>query len=623
MTKHFALLSGERKILMTAKVSDLIAEFIERMDMRHVFGIIGAGNVHIFDSLGTRGATEIVCTHHEQAATMAMQTYYRTSGRVTAAIVTTGGGSTNALTGVVSAWMDSLPAMVISGNENSRFTREDNPLRIWGVQGYDSSGVVEKVTKYAVRVTDPTRVIYELEKAYHIAKSGKPGPVWVDIPMDIQAAHVDEASIARFDPAELATPAASDLRVAAANVVEMLRAAERPVLWLGHGIRLAGAADQATGFVERLGIPALVSWAGIDLVDSDHPLLFGRAGVYGQRSANFVLQNADLVIAVGTRLAVPQIGYVLDELARAAKIVVVDVDQAEAEKHGERVALPIVGDAGAFIEAMTDAVARTPVAAPADWIETCVDYRRRYPWVGPEHQDEPPFINSYPFMDRLIAQMKPDQVVVTDMGTALLSGHQVLKLKPGQRLMTSTGLGEMGYGLPGAIGASFARDRGEVLCLNCDGGMMMNLQELQTIVHHQLPIKMIIFNNDGYLMIKHTQTNLFAGRGVGVDEKSGVTCPNYSALAAAFGIPSYQIRSWDDFDAIIPKIQAESGPVICEVFMHPRQLFVPKLSLAPRPDGSIVSPPLEDLSPLLPRDELRANMIVGLHPKSAELGDSH
>lgn len=603
---------------MDSKVSDLVAEFLERTDMRHVFGIIGAGNAHLFDSIGARGTTEIVCVHHEQAATMAMQTYHRTSGRITAALLTTGGGSTNGLTGVVSAWMDSLPGLVISGNENSRFTRDDNPLRIWGVQGYDSSGVVAKVTKYHVRVTDPARVIYELEKAYHIAGTGKPGPVWVDIPMDVQAARVDASAIPHFDPAELDTPARSDLDGAVAEVVALLQSAERPLLWLGNGIRLAGAAERVAPFVDLLGIPTLVSWAGADLIDSDHPLVHGRAGVYGQRAANFVLQNADLVIAVGTRLAIPQIGYVLDEFARAAKLVVVDVDEAEATKHGARVSVPIVADAGAFMDRMTVAL-DAPLPSKAPWIARCEAFRDRYPWIGPEHDDPDGFINSYRFVDRLIGHMKPDQIVTTDMGTALLCGYQALRFKPGQRMMTSTGLGEMGFGLPAALGASFATDRGQVMCLNCDGGMMMNLQELQTIAHHRLPIKLIIFNNDGYLMIKHTQTNLFDGRGVGVDRTSGVSCPDFSALATAFGMPSHQIRSWDDFDRVMPLVQAEEGPVVCEVFMHPKQLFLPKLSLAARPDGSIVSPPLEDLSPLLPREEMRENMIVGLHPKSAEL----
>jgi len=403
------------------------------------------------------------------------------------------------------------------------------------------------------------------------------------------------------------------------QVLPKLRAARRPVLWLGHGIRLARAAHLVEPLIEALGIPTLVSWAGLDLVDSDHPLVYGRAGVYGQRAANFILQNSDLVFTIGTRLAIPQVGYDLGELARLAEIIVVDIDANEARKHGARVALPIVSDAGRFIAALLAAVNK-PLGSYRDWILRCDDYRARYPWVDMrEHSDQAPFINSYRFMEKLVAHMKPDQVIVTDMGAGLLSGHQVIKIKPGQRMMTSTGLGEMGYGLPGAIGASFARDRGEVLCLNCDGGMMMNLQELQTMVHHQLPIKLFIFNNDGYLMIKHTQTSLFKGHQVAVDKRTGVSCPNYVHLAAGFGIPAYEVHSWADFDEVVPRVQAANGPVICEVYMHPQQLYCPKLSLAPKADGSLVSPPLEDLSPLLPRDELRANMLGGLHPKSEAL----
>lgn len=598
------------------KISDVIADFFIAKDMRHLFGIIGAGNAHIFDSVGSRADLEMVCVHHEQAATMAMQTYYRTSNRVTAAVLTTGGGSTNGLTGVVSAWMDSMPGLILSGNENSKFTREDNPLRIWGVQGYDSIAAVEKVTKHVTRVLDPTQVLYELEKAYHIATTGRPGPVWVDIPMDVQAAKVDSDSLSIFTPpptdASAAVPAGT-----VADIWALLKGAERPVLWLGNGIRLAGAADRVLDLVESLGIPTLVSWAGIDLIDSEHPLVFGRAGVYGQRAANLVVQNADLVLAIGTRLAIPQIGYVLDEFARDAKLIVVDIDADEVAKHGARVTLPVVADAGDTINALLNL--HEPLEAKAAWLETCNAYRRAYPWIGPEHADTATFINSYQFLDRLTDHMKPDQVVVTDMGTALLSGHQVMRFKHDQRLMTSTGLGEMGYGLPGAIGASFARDRGEVLCLNCDGGMMMNLQEIQTMVHHALPIKLFIFNNDGYLMIKHTQTNLFAGRQVAVDKKSGVSCPDFSALANAWGIPAFQIRTWEDFDAVIPEVQAAGGPLICEVFMDPHQMFLPKLSLAIKSDGTIVSPPLEDLSPLLPREELRKHMVIDLHEKSEQL----
>ena len=605
---------------MKIKVSDLIAKFLEEKDICHMFGIIGAANAHIFEAIDQRGFTHIVSVHHEQAATMAMQTYFRTSGKLTACVVTAGGGSSNAITGVVSAWMDSMPGLIISGNENTKYTTEANPLRIWGVQGFDSVDMVKKVTKYAVRVTDPTRICLELEKAYYLSSTGRPGPCWIDVPMNIQSAWVDEDALAIFEPPQSTmAEAPALLQKDIAQVLQMLSEAKRPVLWLGNGIRLAGAIGLIKPVLDTLKIPTLVSWAGIDMIESNHPLVFGRAGVYGQRCANFVLQNCDLLISIGTRLAIPQVGYDMSEFARAARLVVVDIDPTEVAKHGERVTLPICADAGIFMDGLLAAAQQSSVPGYTAWLEQCNQFKLQYPWIGPEHKDQHGYINSYAFMDKLSDYLKDDQVIVTDMGTALLSGHQALRLKAGQRLMTSTGLGEMGFGLPAAMGASYGRNKGEVLCLNCDGGMMMNLQELQTIKHHQLPIKIIVFNNDGYLMIKHTQKNLFKGHYVASTRETGVSCPDFSVLAHAFDMPAFQIRTWDDFHNVIPQILAHSGSLICEVFMDPEQYFVPKLATAAQKDGSLVSPPLEDLSPLLTRDELKNTMLIGLHPKSENL----
>lgn len=604
------------------KVADLLAEALKNLGIEHAFGIIGAGNVHLFEAIARLGYTEIVCVHHEQAACMAVQTYYRTSGRIAAALLTTGAGSTNGVTGVVSAWADSIPCLIIAGNENSKFTFPENPLRMWGVQGYDSCQMVERVSKYQVRVMKMERAVYELEKGAHLALEGRPGPTWIEIPMDIQAGRIDPAEVEHYaapPPIDYLTPAVS---AQVESVLAALAAAERPVLWLGNGIRLAGGERLLQPLLEKLGAPALVSWAGIDMVDSNHPLVFGRAGVYGQRASNFILQNSDYVLAIGTRLAIPQIGYDLNELARLARIDVVDIDRDEVVKHARRTRENIVCDARVFIEALLarlDASTAPSIADKTEWLARCRAYEDQFPWVGAEHADPEGFINSYRFMERLNSFFKHDQVVVTDMGTALLSGHQVLRFKDGQRFMTSTGLGEMGYGLPAALGVSFANNRGEVMCLNCDGGMMMNLQELQTIVHHNLPIKLFIFNNDGYLMIKHTQKSLFKSGHVGTDRKSGVSCPDFSKLATAFGMPSYQIRGWEECDATLAAVQAATGPVICEVFMHPQQLFSPKLGLVARADGTLVSPPLEDLSPLIPRDVLDQVMLAGMHEKSKTL----
>jgi acetolactate synthase-1/2/3 large subunit len=617
--------------VLDKRVSDYIAEFLADQGIRHVFGIVGAGNAQIFDAVTRLGFTEIVCVHHEQAAVMAATTYYRMTGKVSVVLLTTGAGSTNGVTGVVSAWMDSMPVLVISGNENSRFTSAENPLRIWGVQGYDSTKMVEGVTKWTQRIMQPEKVLDVVSRAYSIAGAPRQGPVWIDVPMNIQS------SLVKADELEPVSSWMQDIEVNANvdqsriidckdgvdTVKKMLASSERPVLWLGHGIRLAGAEHRVKQLVDDLGVPVLVTWQACDILDSSHPLCFGRAGVYGQRAANFVLQNCDALICIGTRLAIPQVGYDLTEFARAAQIAVVDIDSNELLKQGERISAPILSDAGEFIEHLLDNGCGKETYCRPDWINQCEDYRQHYPVVGPEHadmQDESGtrFINSYRFMEVLEQYFHDDQIVVTDMGTALLSGHQVLKFKDGQRMLTSTGLGEMGFGLPGAIGAAIGAGK-EVMCLNCDGGMMLNLQELQTIVHHQLPVKIIIFNNDGYLMIKHTQKALFAGRYSGSDKKSGVTCPDFSKVAYAFDIPAFQIRTWEDVHAIIPKVQAIDGPVICEVFTHPEQPFVPKLSLVQNKDGSIVSPPLEDLSPLLPRSEMRKNMLIGLHQKSDNL----
>jgi len=441
--------------------------------------------------------------------------------------------------------------------------------------------------------------------------------------MNIQALDMDDSNLFQYKPvlgsktgsinSSLITP----LYQKVSNIRTEIVKAQRPVIWLGHGVRLADAVDLVEPFINFLQCPVLISWAGIDMISSDHPLVFGRAGVYGQRAANFILQNCDFLLAVGTRLAIPQIGYDLNEFIRNAKLALVDIDLTELQKLGKKVSIPIQADAKDFMQTML-AISQSNFTSSqkSKWLEKCNNYRNKYPILNQEYQDRDAYINSYTFIQKLSEYFTNNQIIVTDMGTALLSTHQILSIKKGQRLITSTGLGEMGYALPAAIGAAFANKNAEIICLNCDGGMMLNLQELQTIIHHQLPIKIVVFNNDGYLMIKHTQKALFSGRYAGTNKQSGVSCPDFSALAQAFDIPSFVIRNWEDVASEIPKVQNLPGPVICEVFTHPEQLFSPKLSLALQKDGSIVSPPLEDLSPLLSREELAENMLIGLHPKS-------
>ena len=611
---------------MKTKVSDLIVRFFEQKGVKHAFGIIGSANAHIFDSIFHNSSIQLVCNHHEQACTMAVQTYWKISGTPSFALVTAGAGSSNAITGVLSAWADSIPCIVISGQENARYIPPDHDRRMYGIQGYDSPFAVSKITKYSTTVLEPERVIYELEKAWHYATTGRPGPCWIDLPMGVQAAMVEEDALLHYTP-ESAVPALGANRLqdtaltgAVTAALDRLRAGQRPLLWLGVGIRMAGAAAQVARMVEALGIPVLLTWSAVDLLPSKHPLLMGRAGVYGQRAANFILQSCDTLLTIGTRLAIPQVGYDISELARAAKdITVVDIDPTELKKYPERLNHPVCADAGDFINEIMAQAAILAVPSQTEWVGWCAQVKQRFPWIGPEHGDTAGFINSYQFMNQLSALMKPDEIVVTDMGTALLSGHQALAINPPQRLLTSQGLGEMGFGLPGAIGASIANNNGEVLCLNCDGGMMMNLQELQTVVHYKLPIKIIIFNNDGYLMIKHTQKAVLKGRYAGTDKLTGVSCPNYSNIADAFGIASHQIRSWEDFNQVIPIVLAADHPVICEVFMHPEQPFHPKLGIAVLPDGSLISPPLEDLLPFVDRATLADNLRVPVHAKSLRI----
>ncbi|MCH9634297.1 MAG: Acetolactate synthase large subunit [Chlamydiae bacterium] len=609
------------------KAADEIALFLKKRNIETVFGIVGAGNASIFDAINRLGYTKIICVHHEQAAAMAAQTYYRVSGKISVVLVTTGGGTTNVVTGVVGAWMDSIPVLIIAGNENSKFTKEDNNLRIWGVQGFDSVNMLKGVTKYSKRIISPNEVLPEIEKAYKISEINRPGPCFLEIPMNIQSApvsstegvHLATKNLDKPKPVEIDKKIIFNEEQGADLVFKSLLNSKRPLIWLGHGVRLSNAIDLVKKLIEKLNCPTLVSWTGIDILNSDHPLVFGRAGVYGQRAANFILQNCDFLLTIGTRLSIPQVGYDINEFARDAKIATIDIDTNELSKHIERINYPICCDAKKIIKNLLSKANNSENIENTEWVKICNNYRKKYPVIEQSHSDKNGYINSYRFIEKLNKHLSHNEIIVTDMGTALLCAHQVLKLNGTQRLITSQGLGEMGFGLPAAIGASFGSNKGPVLCLNCDGGMMMNLQELQTIVHHQLPIKIIVFSNDGYLMIKHTQKALFKNRMTGTNKETGVSCPNYTAIAKAFNINSFIIKTWQDFDKVIPEFQLSKGPVICEVFMDPMQLFLPKLSIIPQADGSIISPPLEDLSPLVSKSELLSNMLIQPHVKSLRI----
>jgi acetolactate synthase-1/2/3 large subunit len=603
------------------KTSDVIADFLKKKKIKYIFGVIGSANSHIFDSIHKLGYTKIICVHHEQAAAMAMQGFYRLKKELTVALVTAGAGSSNAITGVMSAWADSIPGMIISGQENTRFISSMKSMRMWGIQGYDSTFMVKNITKYQNRVLNPNSTLFELEKSYNMSIEGRPGPVWLDFPIDVQGSFVIKKKLKRFNKkkTDFSTSINKNL------LFKTIEKSKRPIFWLGHGVRLSlehfKLNSQLQLLLKKYPFPTLLSWAGKDMLTNNHSLNFGSAGVYGNRHSNLILQNCDLVISIGNRMAIPMIGYEHSELARAAKFIQVDIDQKELDKLKDIVDISILEDASKFINFLKKNRNKIKLNKKniKSWLLRSKKYKKDYPNIEPIHKDKNGYLNSYRFIDKLCNFLPDNSVITTDTGTALLSGHQAFKIKKNQRLMTSTGLGEMGCGLPYAIGACFANKKKDIINLNCDGGMMLNLQELQTVAHHNLPIKIFVFNNDGYLMIKHTQKSLFKGRYVGVDNKSGISCPNYSQIASAFNIKYFSIKTWKDFFNVIPTINKEKCPIICDVFMDPEQSFYPKLSLTLAADNKIVSPPLEDLSPLLDRKRFFSEMIISPHQKSKTL----
>lgn len=591
---------------MKKKVSDLVAEFLKEKQIEVVFGIIGSANAHIFDSINKLGYTKIINMHHEQAVVLAMGGYYRASGKLSAAIVTAGGGASNAVTGVVSNWADSIPGIILSGQEPSKYLKEHAHLRMYGTQGFNIVKMLSDVMKYGVTIFDANTVQDELEKAFDISYSGRPGPCWVDFPLDMQSAMVEAR--------EWTQPVVETNHVDVSELVSLINASERPVVLGGNGIRLSGAKESFRQFVDTVKIPTCLSWSGIDLLPSDHQHFYGRFGLYGQRAANFIVQNADLVVVLGSRMALPQVGYDFTQFARGAKIVVVDLDKDEGTKY--RNDLYMQNDCKDVLAALNHADIKSK--GRVEWHAYCEDIKSRYPWVNEEHKDNG-YLNSYRFMEKLSNHLLDEHIVVTDMGTGLLSGHQAIKLREGQVMFTSQGLGEMGYGLPGAIGAQLSKPDSPVLCLNCDGGIMMNLQELHTIVENDLPIKVVIFNNDGYLMIKHTQKLFFKSHYVSVDKKTGVGLPDFSKLLPAFGYDYFSLKEWDTFDKTVSEFLAHPKMAVLEVFMDPEQDFIPKVKGVVQEDNTILAPPIEEMSPLLPLEVIEKEMIVGISEKSKRI----
>lgn len=597
------------------KLSDYIARFLADHGVRHLFMLTGGGAMHLNDSLGNEPRIKAICNHHEQACAMAAEGYARISGRLGVINVTSGPGGINAMNGVFGAWTDSIPMLVVSGQVKRELciTSYQIPgLRQLGDQEADIISMVKGITKYAVSVTDPQSIRYHLERALHLATTGRPGPCWIDVPIDVQASQVDPETSRAYDPAEDNPPYAVDrLSELSRDVLQRLQNAERPVILAGKGIRLAGALDGFETLIRRLGIPVATGWQAIDLLASDDPLYCGRPGDIGNRAGNFAVQNSDLLFVLGCRLSIRHTSHNWKAFARHAFKVQVDADAAELQKPVVQIDLPIHCDARLFLDELNRQVGRTPFDAlrHARWLAWCQERVRRYPVVLPRHRMlKGCLINPYHFVEALFHQLTADDIVVCGDGTANVVGFQAAIIKKGQRVFCNTGDASMGYDLPAAVGAAVAREGGRVICLAGDGSIQLNIQELQTVAHHRLPVKIFVLNNDGYLSIRTSQANFFK-RFVGESPRSGVSFPDMVKLAQAYGLPACRIEG-GTFEQQLAEVLNAPGPALCDVMLDPEQAFEPKLSSRALPDGRMVSAPLEDMFPFLSREELQESLLI-------------
>ena len=595
------------------KLSDYLVNRLADWGVRHVFLIPGGGAMHLNDSFGREPRIRYVCPHHEQAAAMAAEGYARVTGMTGVVNVTTGPGGINALNGVFGAWTDSVPMLVISGQVKrstcKSLTGMDR-LRQLGDQEADIIRMASGITKYAVLIDDPASIRYHLERAWFLAASGRPGPCWLDIPVDVQAAAIDENNLRAYDVAEDRLEFDSQLvEQQCREVIHRMKNADRPVIMAGTGVRVSGALDEFRKVVHRLGIPVTTAWTH-DLIASDDPLFCGRPGTIGERAGNFTVQNADALLVLGSRLNIRQVSYNWQSFARRAFKMQVDVDRAELEKPTVRPDLGIHCDLKVFLREMLSQLDRVQdfSAKHAGWLAWCRERVARYPVVQEKHRQAGPPLNPYFFVERLFASLADDDVVVCGNAAACIVPYQTARLKQGQRLISNSGSASMGHDLPALIGAAIGRGGKRVICLAGDGSMQLNVQELQTIVHYQLPVKIFVFENGGYLSIRQTQSNFF-GHLVGESPRSGVSFPDMAKVAVAFGLPAVEMESARDLAGIAALLDAP-GPSLAVIHLDPAQEFEPRLKSRQLPDGTLVSPSLEDMYPFLDPEELESNLLV-------------
>ena len=615
---------------MKIKVSDYVSQFLVDNGITHAFTVTGGGAMHLNDSLGHQKGLTCVYNHHEQACAIAAESYARIHNKIAALCVTTGPGGTNAMTGVVGGYLDSIPMLVISGQVRYDTTARSTGLNIraMGDQEFDITKSAAAMTKYAQMVTDPKQIRYCMEKALYIATTGRPGPCWIDIPVNFQGFYVDTDELEGFDPAEYEAqlaPHVTDEQVDA--IIDKIKNAKRPVLYAGNGIRISGGYESFKKVVELLNIPVATGWDSIDEIYDEHPLYVGRGGIMGDRAGNFAVQNSDLVFAIGNRLSIRQVGYNWKTWAREAYVIMNDVCEDEMKKPTLHVDMPVWADAKELLEKMAARLEKTgeKVFTGNDWIERCQQWKKNYPVVLPKHYEDKNHANVYAFIKELSSRLSEGQVTVVGNGSACVVGSHAYVIKKDQRFIINSAIASMGYDLPAAIGAAVAEhgDKAlygrsltddsvkDIILVTGDGSIQMNIQELQTVIHHKMPIKIFLINNQGYHSIRQTQTNLFNKNFVGIGPQSGdLSFPDMSKLAPAYGYPYLSCDGNDKLDETIDKALGMKGPVICEIFVSIEQNFEPKSSTKRLEDGTLVSPPLEDLAPFLDRDEFRKNMII-------------
>jgi acetolactate synthase-1/2/3 large subunit len=568
------------------KVSDLVIKFLEEKNISHVFTVSGGGSMHLVDSLGKSDKLKYICVHHEQVAAMAVEGFARLKEDVGAAIVTTGPGGTNTLTGVLGCWLDSIPSLFISGQVNLSHISEGTGCRQIGDQEFDIVSTAKTMTKYAVMVKDKNDVLYELEKAYDLATSGRPGPVWIDIPLDIQGTTVEISELKTYTSTNTKLkPSESELE----EFYNLLKQSKKPLFVAGNGVRLSNSYELFNSILKQTNIPALTGvHSGVDCIDNTYDYYAGRIGILGQITSNTIVQEADLLIVVGSRLNVKMTGYNIPGFAPNAKKIFVDIDTNEIKKHNFKIDLSINSDLNEFLKSL-----KIDDLEIDEWRNYVKQERSKQIYFYPKHSGMKDYASAYYFSHKL-KDYAGNLPIITSDGSAHVVTLQTYNLKKDQRLFTNVGCASMGYGLPAAIGASFVD--GDVICIEGDGSLQMNIQEFQTMVHYQLPLKLFVINNDGYLSIKITQESFFNGREVAAGKNSGVSFPNLKKVCEAYGLPYISVTDNSELDEKLKQTFEIKGPVVCELFTYPYEKHEPKIiHKGIGPDGKIIPGQLTDM----------------------------